>query len=394
MKRTVLSEINISSGTDLAFALVVLISYFTTFSKPPQTSLFLITILICLGIAYITVGIYGFAFVNQVSKLIPKLIYFGVQLVIGGLIVYFGKGAGYNALILLPLVAHTAMTLDHDWILLVNAAIFITYVLSIMSYTSNWGVVWGGLPTFFAGQVFILIFTEMAYTEQKGRIKMEKLAQELSEANRHLSEYAIQVKDLAVSQERNRLAREIHDGLGHNLTTINMQIKAALAVMEDEPEKSVQLLEKAQDLSVTALQDVRSSVSALREDNLGALTLSERIEKLIASSDAAAREFDFQILGTPRQIPPQTDITLFRVVQEGINNANKHSQSTQVKIVLSFEKAQEIDLSITDNGIGSVTADGGFGLIGMRERVSLLNGKVEIKTAKDQGFQILVNIPG
>jgi signal transduction histidine kinase len=394
MKRTAFSEFNISSGTDLAFALVVLISYFTTFSKPPQTSLFLITVLICLGIAYITLGIYGFAYVNQLDKLIPKLIYFGVQLVIGGLIVYFGKGAGFNALILLPLVAHTAMSLDHDWILVVNAGIFITYVLSIMSYTSSWGLVWEGLPTFFAGQVFILIFTEMAYTEQKGRIKMENLAGELSEANRHLSEYAAQVKDLAVSQERNRLAREIHDGLGHYLTTINMQIKAALAVIQEDPHKSAQLLEKAQDLSAAALQDVRNSVSALREDNLGALTLSERIEKLVTTSESEGRKFDFTVLGSPRQISPQMDITLFRVVQEGINNANKHSQSTEVKIDLSFENTKEISLSITDNGIGSDIAEGGFGLIGIRERVRLINGKVEIKSAKGEGFQILVNIPG
>jgi len=173
-----------------------------------------------------------------------------------------------------------------------------------------------------------------------------------------------------------------------------MQIKAALAVIQEDPQKSAQLLEKAQDLSATALQDVRNSVSALREDNLGALTLSERIEKLITTSESEGRKFDFTVLGSPRQIPPQTDVTLFRVVQEGINNANKHSQSTQVKIVLSFENTQEITLSVTDNGVGSDIAEGGFGLIGIRERVRLINGKVEIKTAKGEGFQLLVNIPG
>ena len=75
---------------------------------------------------------------------------------------------------------------------------------------------------------------------------MEKLAGELSEANRHLSEYALQVKDLTLSQERNRLAREIHDGLGHYLTTINMQIKAALAIIQKDPPQALHLLETAQ----------------------------------------------------------------------------------------------------------------------------------------------------
>ena len=393
MKRNSVSEFNITSGTDLAFALVVLISYFATFSKPPQTSLFLITVLICLGVAYITLGIYGFAFVNQMGKLIPKIIYFAMQLIIGGLIVYFGKGAGFNALILLPLVAHTAMTLDQDWLLVANVCIFITYVLSVMSYTNTWSVVWSGLPTFFAGQVFILIFTEMAYTERQGRIKMEKLANDLSEANRHLSEYASQVKDLTISQERNRLAREIHDGLGHYLTTINMQIKAALAILEKEPKQSAHLMENALQLTTEALLDVRNSVSSLREDNIGDLSLSERITKLIESSESEQRNFIFEVKGDARSLSPQVDVSLFRVVQEAINNANKHSRSTEVKIVLDFERSSQVLLKIVDNGVGSESVDGGFGLIGMKERILLINGKFEIKTGKNQGFCIEVSVP-
>ena len=394
MKKSSISEFNISSGTDLAFALVVLISYFATFSKAPQVSLFLITVLICLGVAYITLGIYGFAFVNQLGKIFPKLIYFALQLVIGGLIVYFGKGAGFNAFILLPLVAHTAMSLDQDWLLIVNAGIFVTFVISVMSYSNAWSIVWTGLPTFFAGQVFILIFTEMAYTEQQARIKMEKLADELSQANRQLSEYANQVRDLAVSQERNRLAREIHDGLGHYLTTINMQIKAAIAVMQKDLPQSIHLLENAQQLSVEALDDVRSSVSSLREDNLGALSLGERIIKLIDSSKSAERNFNFIIEGNPRAMTPQVDVSLFRVVQEAINNANKHSKSTEVNITLNFDEPDIIKLNISDNGKGSEAPDGGFGLIGMKERIRLINGNFEIKTAKGYGFSIIVSVPG
>ncbi|MHC1741059.1 MAG: sensor histidine kinase [Anaerolineaceae bacterium] len=394
MKRNLNTEFNITSGTDLAFALVVLISYFATFSKPPQTSLFLITILICLGIAYITLGIYGFAFVNQYGKLIPKLIYFALQLTIAGFIVYFGKGAGFNALILLPLVAHTAMTLDQDWILVANASIFLTFVLSVLSYTNNWSVVWLGLPTFFAGQVFILIFTEMAYTEQKARIKMEKLADDLSEANRHLSEYALQVKDLTISQERNRLAREIHDGLGHYLTTINMQIKAALVILQREPLKTKELLNKAQELTTEALEDVRNSVYSLREDNTGALSLTERITKLIQASESEARKIFFEVKGESRSLTPQVDISLFRVVQEALNNANKHSLSTQVFISLNFSQTNVVSLTIEDNGVGSESATGGFGLIGMKERIRLINGNINIITAKNKGFCIEVSAPG
>ena len=155
------SDFSITSGTDLAFALVVLISYFTSFSKTPQISVFLITVLIFLGVAYITNGIYGFSYVNQAETLLPKLVYFVSQLILGGLIIYFSKGSGFNAYILLPLVAHTAMALNQEWMLAANTSIFLVYVISVLSYSSNWTSVWSGLPVFFAGQVFILILHKL-----------------------------------------------------------------------------------------------------------------------------------------------------------------------------------------------------------------------------------------
>lgn len=388
------AEFSITSGTDLAFALVVLISYFATFSKPPQISIFLITVLVCLGVAYITIGIYGFAFVNQLGKLIPKLIYFALQLVLGGFIVYFSKGAGFNAFILLPLVAHTAMTLDQDWMLAVNASIFLTYVLSMMSYTRAWDTVWANLPIFFVGQIFFLIFTQTAVNEQRGRLRMEKLAAELSEANRHLSEYAGQVKDLTLSQERNRLAREIHDGLGHYLTTINMQIKAALAIMKKDQSQATYLLENAQQLTSEALVDIRNSVASLREDNIGALSLTDRIISLARASESTDRKLNVEICGISRPISPQVDVTLFRTVQEAINNANKHSKSSIVNIVIDFSKSDKINLSIQDNGIGSDSFEGGFGLLGMKERVRLIQGAIKFTSTKGEGFGIELSVPG
>ena len=226
-------------------------------------------------------GIYGFAYAKKSSSLFIKLAYFILQLLIGGLIVYYGKGAGFTALILLPVVAHSAMLLDQDWSLITNIAIFASYLLSIWAYSHNFSQVWQGLPTFFVGQVFILIFTQMAMTEQKAREKLEKLANELSEANRHLSEYADQVHILAVSEERNRFAREIHDGLGHYLTTIKMQVSAAAAIVKKDPERAAHMLENAQKLTSEALVDVRNSVYALRKDSLDIGDLVTRIRGLV-----------------------------------------------------------------------------------------------------------------
>jgi signal transduction histidine kinase len=388
------SEFNITSGTDLAFALVVLISYFTAFTKTPEISVFLITVLIFLGVAYIANGIYGFAHVNQSDNLGSKLFYFAIQLALGGLIIYFSKGGGFNAYILLPLAAHTAMALDQEWMFATNIGIFLVYVIAVISYSNNWAAVWAGVPIFFAGQVFILIFTQTAVTEQRGRLKMEKLAQDLSEANAHLSEYATQVKDLTISQERNRFAREIHDGLGHYLTTINMQIKAAQAVMKKDSRQAGQLLDKAEQLSSDALLDVRNSVESLREGNDSPLSLVERIERLIETSKVKSREYKFSVEGKSRTISPQVDVTLFRAVQEALNNANKHSKSTLVDIKLSYTDPELISLSVFDNGVGAKETSGGFGLMGMHERVRLIQGDLKIETESGKGFLVEITAPG
>ncbi len=386
-------KFSINTGTDLAFALVVFISFFAAFSNGSLFNPFLITVITLLGIAYITNGIYGFAYTSRKGTNTLKIIYFVLQLVLGGLIVYYGKGAGFNALILLPLVAHTAMLLDQDWMLAANVGIIFTFVASVYLYSGRLAIVWAGVPIFFAGQVFILIFTQMAVTEQRARLKLESLAKELSEANAHLSNYADRVRELTITQERNRMAREIHDGLGHYLTTINMQIKAANAVIEKDVDKAKTLLDNAQNLSSTALIDVRNSVFALRQEPEEMTPLHERIQEMASAASSTSRKIALEIAGTPRTTSPQVDLTLFRAAQESINNANKHSKASSVLLKLDYTNPEIIILEATDDGVGADDLNHGFGLLGIQERARLLNGTLNITTSTGKGFKILLSIP-
>lgn len=388
------NSFSFTSGTDLAFALVVFISYFATFSQTHTISLFLIVVLICLGIAYITIGIYGFRYVAISNRLTVKLAYFVIQLILGGLIIYYGKGEGFTALILLPVVTHTAMVLDQDLMFAANAGILATYALSIFSYSGSWQEVINQMPFFFAGQVFILFFTQMALTERKARMKTEKLAADLAEANKHLSEYAEQVKELTLSQERNRLAREIHDGLGHYLTTINMQIKAAAAMVGKNNEQTLHMLNNAQSLSSEALVDVRNSVSALRADTKEGGALEDRIKKLVNSVNLGEVEILFSSKGEKRQVTPQVDLTIFRACQEALNNALKHSGAEKILITLEYCEKGTIQLTVEDNGKGAGELIGGFGLIGIEERARLVNGTLQVITQEKQGFSLILTIPG
>mgnify|MGYP000848872869 CR=1 FL=1 len=394
MERKDPNKFTIYTGTDLAFALVVFISFFTAFSDGSIFDPFLITVIILLGIAYITNGIYGFAYTSRVNNKFTKILYFALQLIIGGLIVFYGKGAGFNYLILLPLVAHTAMMLDQDWMLAANVAIITTFIFCIYMYSKSLIVVWESAPIFFAGQVFILIFTQMAVTEQRARINLEKLALELSEANIHLSEYAEQVQELTITQERNRMAREIHDGLGHYLTTINMQIKAANAILEKDKEKAKSMLENAQNLTSTALLDVRNSVYALRQDPEELAPLHDRIKDIANSASTPNRKIFVNVLGEPRKLSVQIEATLIRAAQETINNANKHSNANQVDLILDYSDQNTIVMEAVDDGIGKDEIIHGFGLIGIQERVRLLNGSTNIQSSAGKGFQIKITIPG
>jgi len=386
-------KFSISTGTDLAFALVVFISYFSAFSNGSLYDPFLITVIILLGIAYITNGIYGFAYTNRKGSLTTKAIYFSLQLILGGLIVYYGKGAGFSALILLPLVAHTAMLLSQDWMLVTNVAIILTFVLAVFLYSGRLAIVWASVPAFFAGQVFILIFTQMAVTEQRARLKLEMLASELSEANKHLSDYADRVRELTITQERNRMAREIHDGLGHYLTTINMQVKAAIAVISKDSVKAKELLENAQNLSSVALLDVRNSVFALRQEPEDMSPLPERIQEMAKSASTPEREIQVTVKGQSRPTSPQVDLTLFRAAQETINNANKHSGASIVKLSLNYSDPDCIEFEASDDGVGSDEIKQGFGLLGIQERVRLLAGTIDFVTAAGKGFKITMKIP-
>ncbi len=393
MSRNSNSSFNLNTGTDLAFALVVFIAFFTAFSTSSISSLFLITVIVCLGIAYISNGIYGFSYARKSQFLAVKLLYFILQLIIGGLIIYYGKGAGFTILILLPVVAHTAMILDQDWSIIVNIGVLVTHALSVWTFSHNLSLIWGTLPIFFAGQVIILIFTQMAVTELKAREKLEKLAADLSVANKHLSEYAEQVHALAVTQERNRFAREIHDGLGHYLTTINMQISAAAVVVKNDPQKAAYMLENAQKLVAEALEDVRNSVYALRKDSADIEDLPSRIRKIAESNNTAERAVSFNLAGNPRTVSPQVDLTIYRAAQEGLNNAQKHSKATKIDIYLEYKK-DHVNLEVEDNGIGAESLQDGFGLLGLQERVRLLNGNVEIINNPGQGFKIKISVPG
>jgi signal transduction histidine kinase len=389
-------RLTLGRATSLAFALVVLASYFAMFNGTARQSITLmgLGLIISLGIAYIALGIYGYNYAVRNPDPLVRIAYFAIQIPLGGAIVYLSQGAGFNALILLPLVGHSVILLPRRQEFVTDSVIILTYLIAVRMYSTGWEAVFAGLPTFLAGVVFILVFTQMAVSEERARAEVEHLVDELGDANQRLRDYAIQVEELAITKERNRLAREIHDGLGHYLTAIHMQIQAARAILASPASQTDQALATAQNLAQQALVDVRQSVAALRASPEQDKPLDQVISGLIGACLNQQVRSSFNVTGEPRDLSPQTHLTLFRAAQEALNNVGKHANAANVDILLDYSTANQVRLRIEDDGQGTDHFGGGFGLIGLQERANLLGGRVEMTSAVGQGFRIEVVVPG
>ena len=386
--------VKVGTNADLAFAVVVLFSYFAMFSTIRQTTVLELVLLISFGVAYILIGIYGYASVRNDPSQNLKLLYFLIQVPLGCLIVFVSKGAAYNALLLLPLMAHAVILLPTRLSYIAGMLILAGYTIAVRAFSPGWDVVWNGMPIFIAGLVFITVFTQSAVSEERARSEVERLVSELTLANQQLRAYAVQVEELAIAKERNRLAREIHDGLGHYLTTIHMQIQASKAIASRDPQKAQDALDKALDMTHQALADVRRSVASLRSPAIADLPLPDMLRELVGHIDTGEMKTQFQVLGTPRELSPQVRMTFYRSAQEAINNSFKHSQGSMLWVTLDFLTRDSVTMIVRDNGQGTENMDGGFGLIGMKERANLLNGEVRFFSAKGQGFSVEIRLPG
>jgi signal transduction histidine kinase len=227
------------------------------------------------------------------------------------------------------------------------------------------------------------------------RILAEKQAkEELAIANQRIRSYALRAQENGSLQERNRIAREIHDSLGHSLTALNLHLEMAVKLSQVKPEKSREVLVEAKRLGSIALRDVRQSVSALRSDPMHNQDLPTAIHKLADEFKLSNYIQPICYLDLPEHLPPSVAITIYRIIQEALTNISKYAHATEVKIDIRTE-SNSIELQITDNGRGFIPTNNltGFGLQGMRERVLSLQGEFDLISAPDRGCQILASIP-
>jgi signal transduction histidine kinase len=238
----------------------------------------------------------------------------------------------------------------------------------------------------------VAVFAQMRLNEQQARERAEQLMEELEKVNVQLAAYAAQAEELAMTQERNRLAREIHDNLGHTLTTVNVQIEAAKVIMDSEPDRALDAMNKAQELTQKGLSRVRESVAALRESPVSNRPLSEAIASLVKEAQSSGIVTEFKVTGEPQSLEHKVALALYRAAQEGLTNVRRYAPASRVDILLNFQSS-EVRLEVKDNGIGATNTIGGFGLLGIRERMQLLGGKLETSSGAGKGFCLTAIVP-
>ena len=358
----------------------------------PQNVLLLVA-----GLAYTVIGVGGFEYCQRRGQWPLSLLYFAVQIPVAVAVFYLGLGhlSGLLIIIVLPLVSHAQMLFSNRGALVI-AALITAVSASTIGFLTNWTALFTSTLSIGAGVVFVFVFTQVALREQQARAEVERLAADLRTANDKLREYAVQVEELATAKERNRLAREIHDSLGHYLTVINVQIEAARTVIGSEPPRALDALRKAQSLAQEGLADVRRSVAALRASPTENRPLPEALAALAAENRASGLLTELAVTGAPRPLPPQTELTLYRAMQEGLTNIRKHARASRVDITLDYGDHERVCLRVRDNGVGGSPEDrsGGYGLLGVRERTHLLGGEVRIHSAAGQGVTLEVELPG
>ncbi len=198
----------------------------------------------------------------------------------------------------------------------------------------------------------------------------------------------------SILEERNRMAREIHDTLAQSFTGILLQITAATQVLTDDLQATQTHLDVMDELARTGLAEARRSVAALRPQLLDEGNLSSALHRLVTQMRATAdTALIYEVRGTVHPLPNEVENHLLRMGQEALTNAIKYADASEIRLELLYEEAQ-CTLSIKDDGCGfrmdSLPAEGGFGLLGMSERAEQMGAQLMIQSQPGQGTEIVV----
>jgi signal transduction histidine kinase len=378
-------------GTALAVLAVTAAAVVRTLAPPgPPLADQAVTAVVALAVVHAALGTVGLYVAERRATRAQLHVQFVVAVAVAVAAMIASRGHAF--VLVLSLVSQGVLYLRTAGVVAVTGACL---AATLGAYVAN-GRLGSDAIGAVAAVAFVVAFSHMLVRQRRARTEVERLAGELREANAQLRDHAADIEELATTQERNRIAREIHDGLGHYLTVVHVQLEAAQATLGHDPDQARRSVARAQALTREGLDEVRRSVAVLRGSTRSAIpaeSLVRAIEKLAGDCTADGLAARVEVSGARRPLPDAVVFTLYRAAQEGVTNVRRHARASSVTIELAFSEADQVRLRIADDGVGGNAAPAGFGLVGLRERAALCGGTMSVSAARGRGFTLELELP-
>jgi len=234
----------------------------------------------------------------------------------------------------------------------------------------------------------------MVVTFRMWQLHLREVEQRAEEAERTKDEAARR----RAMEERLRIARELHDSLTHSISVIQVQAGVAVHLARKRGEDVPSALLAIQEAGADAVRELRATLGALRSEDDGDGSGLDQLDGLVARARAAGLPVTVTVTGAERPLPPAVDQAAYRIVQEALTNVSRHAGHACASVHLHYAP-QTLSIQVDDDGKGAVTGTGtrstgpGLGLVGMRERVSALGGRLEAGPQDDGGFRVRADLP-
>ncbi len=383
------------------FVATVVAVYVATFAFPQHSFTSAeISGLIAAGGLYLLVGMYGAEFYVRTGSPLALAVFYVIEVPLAGLIVYWTAGFFLAGLILLPLAGLSVQVLPRRRMLAV-CALLVTALAVSYGLRGGWEAALLAGIGYLTAVVFVVLITQTAVREREARAEVERLATELSEANRELRAYALQTEELAVTRERARLAHELHDSVGHTLTALDVQLEMLARLPPGRSEQRRQIAEQARALVKEGLAGVRRAVRALRPAALESFSLPEAIAALVAEfGQTMSIQTTWEVVGEIQPLPSRLALPLYRAAQEALTNVRRHAPAAQQVAVRLCYEPEAVTLCV-ENAPPALRAsppraegtEGGYGLRGLRERAELLGGTFSAGPDDAGNFRLEIHLP-
>jgi signal transduction histidine kinase len=252
----------------------------------------------------------------------------------------------------------------------------------------------GAVGDFVVASIIFTIVWSIAFGVGRKSEEADEARERATRAEREREERA----RVAVADERARIARELHDVVGHSVSVMTVQASAVRRLLRPEQRREREALLIVERTGREALAEMRRMVGVLRRPEeapaLAPQPSLEHLDKLVAQAREAGLPVELRVEGESVQLPAGVDLTAYRLIQEGLTNAIKHARATRAEVVVHYTD-DHVELAVSDDGSGSGgnSDGGGHGLVGMRERVSVYGGELEAGPAPSGGYRLSARLP-